>query len=71
MLTSYTSSEEENIPNLRKFARNIRNNNESPRLFEEPLTSMHVDRFASCEGIVPRLQTLSILLPLPTTLTGS
>ena len=34
MLTSYTSSEEENIPYLRKFDQNIRNSNERPRLFE-------------------------------------
>ena len=34
MLTSYTSSEEENILYLRKFDQNIRNNNEHPRLFE-------------------------------------
>ena len=35
MLTSYTSSEEENIPYLRKFAQNIGNKNEGPRLFED------------------------------------
>ena len=35
MLTSYTSSEEENIPYLRNFAQNIRNNNEGPKLFED------------------------------------
>ena len=29
------------------------------------LASMRVDRFASCENIVPRLQTSSILLPPP------
>ena len=35
MLTSHTSSEEENIPYLRKFAINIRNNNEGPQLLED------------------------------------
>ena len=35
MPTSYTSSEEENIPYLRKFALNTRNNNEGPRLFDD------------------------------------
>ena len=35
MLTSYTSSEEENIPYLRKFAQNIRNYNKLPKLFED------------------------------------
>ena len=35
-----------------------------------PLTSMRVDRFASCENIVPRFQTSSILPPLPTPQTG-
>ena len=35
MLTSYISSEKENIPYLQKFAQNIRNNNEHPRLFED------------------------------------
>ena len=35
MLTSYTSSEEENFPYIRKFAQNIRNNNEGPKLFED------------------------------------
>ena len=34
MLTSYTSSEEGNIPYLQKFAQNIRNNDEGPKLFE-------------------------------------
>ena len=32
MLTSHTSSEEEKILYLRKFAQNIRNNNEGPQL---------------------------------------
>ena len=35
MLTSHTSSEEEKILYLRKFAQNIRNNNEGPQLFED------------------------------------
>ena len=35
MLTSHTSSEEEKIPYLRKFAQNIRNNNEGPQLLED------------------------------------
>ena len=35
MLTSYTSSEEENIPHLRKFAPNIWNKDEGPKLFED------------------------------------
>jgi len=34
MLTSYTSTEE-NMPYLRKFAQNIRNNNESLKLSED------------------------------------
>ena len=56
MLTFYTSSEEESIPYFQKFAQNIWNNNKGPQL-----TSMRVDRFASCENIVLRLQTSSIL----------
>ena len=35
MLTSYTSSEEENLPYLRTFAQNIRNNKGSPKLSED------------------------------------
>ena len=35
MLTSYTSSGEENIPYLRKFAQTIRKNNERPKLLED------------------------------------
>ena len=31
-----------------------------------PLTSMHVDYFASCENIVSRLHAPSILPPAPT-----
>ena len=70
MLTSYTSSEEENIPYLRKFARNIRNNDKGPKLFEDTAGLMRVDRFASCENIVPSFKTSSILSPLPTPRTG-
>ena len=35
MLTLHTSSEEEKILYLRKFAQNIRNNNEGPQLLED------------------------------------
>ena len=35
MLLSYTTSEEDNIPNLRIFAQNIRNNDEGPKLYED------------------------------------
>ena len=35
MLSSYTSSEKENIPYFRKCAQNIRNNNDGPKLFED------------------------------------
>ena len=36
MLTSYTSSEEENISYLGKFAQNTnKNNKEGPKLFED------------------------------------
>ena len=35
MLTSHTSSEEEKILYLRKFAYHIRNNNEDPQLLED------------------------------------
>ena len=35
MLKSRTSSEEEKILFLRKFAQNIRNNNEGPQLLED------------------------------------
>ena len=37
MLTSYTSTEE-NMPYLRKFAQNIRNNNESLKFSEDTAT---------------------------------
>ena len=42
MLTSCTSSEEENTPYLRKFGHNIRNNDEGRKLSEIPLISMCV-----------------------------
>ena len=35
MLLSYTTFEEDNIPNLRIFAQNIRNNDEGPKLYED------------------------------------
>ena len=35
MLTTYTSSEEENISLSTKFAENIRKNDEGPKLFED------------------------------------
>ena len=35
MLTSHTSTEEENILHLRKFPQNVRNNNEGPQLLED------------------------------------
>ena len=35
MLTSYTSSEEKNIPYLRIFAQNIKSNDEGSKLFED------------------------------------
>ena len=35
-----------------------------------PLASMRVDRFASCENIIPSFKTSSILSPLPTPRTG-
>ena len=35
MLTSYTSSEKGNIPYIRKFAKNIRNNNGGAKLFKD------------------------------------
>ena len=60
MLTSCTSSEEESIPYFRKFAQNIRNNNIGPHL-----TSMGVDRFASCENIVPQVSGLVNSSPPP------
>ena len=62
MLTSHISSEEDKIPRPRKFAQNIRNNNKGPQLLED--TSMSIYRFASCENVVLRFQTSSIL-PFP------
>ena len=35
MLTSYTSSEEKNIPYFRTFAQDVRSNDEGPKLFED------------------------------------
>ena len=52
MLTSHTSSEEEKILYLRKFAQNIRNDNEGPQLLED------------CENVVPRFK-ISPILPFP------
>ena len=57
MLTSHTPSKEEMILYLRKFAHQIRNNNEGPQL-----TSMRF--IASGENVVPRFQT-SQILPFP------
>lgn len=42
MLTSYTSSEEENMRYLRKFAQNIKNNNDGPKIFENTADYTHV-----------------------------
>ena len=56
MLTRHTSSEEEKIPYLRKFSLDIRNNTEFSCM-KIPLTGMRVDRFVSCENVLPRLQT--------------
>lgn len=53
ILTSRTTSEEEYALYPRKFVQNI---NEGVYLLEIPLTSIRVDRFASCEDIVPRFQ---------------
>ena len=54
MLSSYTSSEEDNIPYLRMFVQTIRNNNKGPKLLKIPLTSMRVLR-TSPPGSRPRL----------------
>ena len=64
-MTSYNSSEEENIPYLRKFAQNTRNHAEGPKLFEDTADEHAVDHFASSENIVPRFQASSVLSPLP------
>ena len=50
MLKSHTSSKEEEISYLRKFAQN---NNKGCELLEEPLNTMRVDRFASCQFFPP------------------
>ena len=62
MLTSYTSSEKENIPYLRKFAKTLGTTTEVLSCLKIPLTNMRVDHLASCEKIVPRFQTSSGLL---------
>ena len=54
MPSSYTSSEEDNIPHLRMFVQTIRNNNKGPKLLKIPLTSMRVLR-TSPPGSRPRL----------------
>ena len=59
MLTLHTSSEEEKIPYLQKFAQNKRKNNECPQLLENTADQMRV--ITSCENVVPRFQTSSIL----------
>ena len=53
---------EENTPYLRKFGHNIKNNAEGRKLSEDT-TGKHV---CSCESIVPRFQTSSILSHLTT-----
>ena len=55
MLTSYTSSEEENIPYLRKSAQNIRNNNEGA---------------SAAPAHRPQVPDLVNFSPLPTPWTG-
>ena len=59
MLSSYTSSEEDNIPNLRIFVQNTRNNDEGLKLVEDT-----ADQHVRFENIVPRFQTSSGLLSL-------
>ena len=59
MLTLHTSSEEEKIPYLQTFAQNTRKNNECPQLLENTADQMRV--ITSCENVVPRFQTSSIL----------
>ena len=50
MPTAFTSSEEENIPYLRKFGHNIKNNDEVRTLSEDT-----ADKYVcSCENTVPR-----------------
>ena len=59
MLISYTSSEEENIPYIfENFLKTLRTTTVLSCL-KIPLSSMPVDRFVSCESIVPRFQTSS------------
>ena len=53
MLTSCTSSEEENTPYPRKLGHNIKNNDEGDKLAEDT-ANYHVCRW---ENIVPRFQT--------------
>ena len=66
MLTSYTSSEEDKIPYIRKFAQNIRINNEGPdSCLKILLTSMHVDCFAISPD--SRLCRFFPSLPIPQT----
>ena len=59
MLTSHTSSEEEKILYLRKFAQNIRNYNEVLSCLKILLTSMRF--IASSENVVLKFQTSPIL----------
>ena len=56
MLTSYTSSEEENIPYLRKSAQIIRNIDEGPKLFDHT-------RSKSASGYRPPFADLDPPLP--------
>ena len=59
MLSSHTSSEEDNITNLRIFAQNTRNNDEGPKLLEDI-----ADWHACFENIVSTFQAPSGLLSL-------
>ena len=61
MLTSHTSSEEEKILYLRKFAQNIRNYNEVLSCLKIPLTSMRFT--ASSENSRPRQFFPSLPIP--------
>ena len=63
MLTSYTSSEEEKIPYLENFLKTSGTTRTVLRYscLKILQTSMCVDCFASCENVVPRFQTSSIL----------
>ena len=64
MLTSHTSSEEEKIPYLENFLKTSGTTRTVLRYscLKILQTSMCVDCFASCENVVPRFQTSSILL---------